>query len=237
MRIPSRPGPRPVVIGHRGAAALAPENSLESIQAALDAGVDGVELDVVLANRRLFVAHSLPELRRTSPTLDEALELLAERETLVILDVKGTGFEEHVVGALRQRDLVERSLVASFFPEVLLAARELEPSLSTGLSYPRDRGGAGEQGLPDAVVRTGLAGLRRALPFRIGRMLRAALADTAVLHHLVVSGALVERCRAADVPVLAWTVNDAAALRRVSRLGVAGVITDDPRIVPRAVNE
>jgi glycerophosphoryl diester phosphodiesterase len=224
-------------IGHRGAAALGPENSLESMRAALAAGVDGVELDVVFANGRLWVAHSLVELRRASPTLEEALEALSERDVLVVLDVKGVGFEAQVLAALKGRDRIGRTLFASFFPAALRAARALDPDVPTGLSYPHDRIGVGEGRVPEPFLRAGLAGLRRALPLRIAGMLRRAEADTAVLHHLVISAAVVERCRALEAPVFAWTVNDAAALRRVTRLGVDGVITDDPRIFPAGVEQ
>jgi len=223
---------RPLRIGHRGAAALAPANSLEGIEAALAEGADGVELDVILANRRLWLAHSLVELRQGSPTLEAGLALLAERDALVLLDVKGPGFERPVVDAVRAHDLIERTTVASFFPSVLRALRSLEPELRRGLSYPQDRLGAGAR-VPERVVRAGLAGLRRPLVFRISRMLRRVEASTAVLHHLVVSRALMARCRALEASVLVWTVNDAAALRRVERLGVDGIITDDPHLFDR----
>jgi glycerophosphoryl diester phosphodiesterase len=227
MKTFSRPGPRALVIGHRGAAALGEENSLGAIEAALAAGVDGVELDVVLANRRLWLAHSLVELRRASPTLDEGLAFLADREVLVVLDVKAPGFEEQVVAALKEHDLVDRALLSSFFPGVLRAVRQLEPSLKRGLSYPNDRTGLGTR-VPDAVVHAGLAALRGALAFRIARMLRSAEAEAAVLHHLVVSDRLTARCRELDAPVLAWTVNDGTAARRAERLRVDAIITDDP---------
>jgi glycerophosphoryl diester phosphodiesterase len=224
---------RPLHIGHRGAAALAPENSLEGIEAALAAGLDGVELDVVLANRRLWLAHSLVELRQTSPTLEQGLALLAEREGLVLLDLKGPGFEAEVVHALRRHDLLGRTLVASFYPRVLRAVRALEPELPRGLSYPPDRLGVGGRGVPAPLLRAGLAGLRRALVFRLARMLRGAGANAALLHHLVVSRPVVDRCRALEAPVFAWTVNDVAALRRVERLHVDGIVTDDPRLFGR----
>src|SRR5947209_20326439 len=52
-----RPGDAPLRIGHRGAAALAPENTLESFAKAIELGVDGVEFDVVPGARGLEIAH------------------------------------------------------------------------------------------------------------------------------------------------------------------------------------
>ena len=74
-------------IGHRGAAALAPENTLESIQAAIGHGVDLVEIDVVEERGRLRLAHDASSLTRASPSLEEALELLALRGTGGLLDL------------------------------------------------------------------------------------------------------------------------------------------------------
>jgi len=46
-----------------------------------------------------------------------------------------------------------------------------------------------------------------------------------------VSRAVVERCHASDVPVLAWTVETPEQVRRLDELGVDGVIADDPRLI------
>jgi glycerophosphoryl diester phosphodiesterase len=61
-------------------------------------------------------------------------------------------------------------------------------------------------------------------------MLARARASAAMLHHLVVSRAAVDRAHAGGAAVLAWTVDDEAALERVVAAGVDGVITNDPRI-------
>ena len=61
-------------------------------------------------------------------------------------------------------------------------------------------------------------------------MLAAADATAAMLHWQVVSRAVVERCHALGVPVLAWTVETREQVRRLDELGVDGVIADDPRI-------
>ena len=222
-------------IGHRGAATLAAENSLAAIEAALDAGVDGVELDVIRGpGGELVVAHSRRDRTAASPTLDEALGLLAGTGVLIDLDLKRPGFEVEAAAALRRHGVIERALVSSYFAGTLRAVRRLEPGLATGAAYQFDRTGHAERVAPARVVRAALGVMRGALPRRIGRMLRAAEADVAVLHHLVLSRPLLARCRALRVPVFAWTVNDPAALQRVLDLGVDGVISDDPRIFPAA---
>jgi glycerophosphoryl diester phosphodiesterase len=61
-------------------------------------------------------------------------------------------------------------------------------------------------------------------------MLAAAEANIAVLHVQVVNPAVVRRCHALGVPVLAWTAQTAEEVRRLDGFGVDGVIADDPRL-------
>ena len=84
---------RPLVVGHRGAAALARENSLEAVEAALRLGVDLVELDVVArADGSLAVAHDV-HAAAAAPSFDEALDLLAASRAGLLLDLKAPGIE------------------------------------------------------------------------------------------------------------------------------------------------
>jgi len=152
----------------------------------------------------------------------------------VLCDVKDAGHEAELLGLLHAHGVVQRTLVASFRPEILRAAAVHEPGVALARSHPDDRYGISER-LPGAAIDAGLGALRLALPYRIGRMLAGSGASVATLHHAVVSRTLVERCHARGAAVLAWTVNDAAALARVEALGVDGVITDDPRIFDEAV--
>lgn len=220
-------------IAHRGAAALAAENSLAAIEAGLAADIDLVEFDVVEVGGRLVVAHA-PELAvLDGPTLDDALELAKASRPDVGLDVdlKWHGFEERVVETIRRHGLVERTLISSCFAPSLRAVRKLEPRLATAFAYPFDRYGASERRIvPEALVRASLAGMKRALPARIQRMLLRAEADVATLHWLVISPRLVERCHAAGAAVWAWTVNDADVIESVAAAGVDGIISDDPRL-------
>jgi glycerophosphoryl diester phosphodiesterase len=215
-------------IGHRGAPALAPENTLESIAAAIEMGVDLVEIDVVSTHGVLRVAHSVSAVGERSPTFGEALDIVRESGAGVIVDVKPAGIEEAVVAELRGRELLRRAVFASFRPATARAVKALEPRLTTALSYPFDRAGIAERPAFQPLIRAGLAGVRRVLPARIGGMLRRAGADAATLHWALVSRALVERCHARDKAVLAWTVEDASALRAVLAAGVDGVVANDP---------
>jgi glycerophosphoryl diester phosphodiesterase len=219
-------------IGHRGAPALAPENTLESLAAAIDHGVDLVEIDVtaIAQTGALTLAHSLGQVTANSPSLGDALRFLAETRVGVIVDLKSVGSEAAVVQALREHNLIERSVVASFRPRSLRALKEIEPTLATGFSYPFDRAGIAERPGFQPLIRAGLAGLRRTLPLRVARLLARAGADAAVLHHALISFRLVQRCHAFGAAVLAWTVEDPQALRRVLDAGVDGVIANDPRL-------
>jgi glycerophosphoryl diester phosphodiesterase len=243
-------------IGHRGAPLLAPENTVRSIQRALELGVDLVEVDVVpLADGTLVLAHSddlfevshgaahgrvtnesLEELREVAPelpTLDEALAVVAESDAGVQLDVKTPGYEPALVDAVRRHGLLDRALVSSFHPEVLRLLGELEPALRRGLTYPADRRGVAGRRFVRPLVPGALRCLRAVLPRRLAGLLAGADASAAVLHYTVISGAVVRSAHAAGAQVLAWTVDDADLCAQLAALGVDGVITNDPGIFTR----
>jgi glycerophosphoryl diester phosphodiesterase len=245
-------------VGHRGAAAIEPENTLRSLARAVELGCDLVEFDVTeLADGTLVLAHSdnllevshgaargrvrtksLAALRQVAPelpTLDQALDLLAGLDRVGIqVDLKGAGFEDAVVGALRRHGLVERAVVSTFYAPSLLRLRKVEPSLARAITYPVDRYGLSQRRLLTPAALAAAAALRRALPHRLPGMLRRVDASATMLHYAVVSAVAVERARAYDAAVFAWTVDDERLLARMVAAGVDGVITNDPRIFASA---
>jgi len=245
----------PLRIGHRGAASLAPENTIASFRAAVAAGVDLVELDVLrLRGGDLVVAHStnlreishgaargragglaLAELRALCPdlpTLDEALSFFVDEasETGVHVDLKSRGAAEGVARALHGFGLAERTLASSVHAGALRRLRRLDPRIRTGISFPRERLGIGGRERLAPAVRSGLRALRPLAP-ALARVLHARAPGSAlVLHHELVSARVVERAHARNAPVVAWTVDTPEELARVDEAGVDAVVTNDPSI-------
>jgi glycerophosphoryl diester phosphodiesterase len=224
-----------VRVGHRGAAALAPENSLEAIEAAAASGADVVELDVLRrTGGGLAIAHG-PELPADAPALDDALELAGRLGLAVQVDVKLRGLEPGVVETLRRHGLLDRSFVSSFSLPILAAFAALEPGLPRSFTYPEDRLGVSGSRLLRPGVGPALAVLRALLPRRLPRWLRASGARAATLNWAVVTPAAVEVCHRLGAAVYVWTVNDPALARTLAENDVDGIITDDPRILPPGI--
>jgi glycerophosphoryl diester phosphodiesterase len=221
-----------LVIGHRGAAALAPENSLAAIDAAAACGADGVELDVV---QGLVVAHSR-EVAAGAPQLDDALRRAAGHGLRVQVDIKEDGLAAGVVAALRRHDLVERAFVSSPSKRILREFARADPALVRSLTYPRDRLGIGGRPAARPLVALGLRAHQALLPLVLRRLLRAAGASAATLDHRVASRAAIEVGHRAGAFVYAWTVNEPERATTLIESGIDGIITDDPRIVPAGIS-
>src|SRR5437764_305554 len=111
-----RTGPRRV--GHKGAAHIEPGNTLASFDAALRHDVDMIELDVLSEHTdgsgSLLVAHDYEDMRSRVPlSLQAALEHLAGPSFAGIeldVDLKIPGYERRVLQALREHELLERTL-------------------------------------------------------------------------------------------------------------------------------
>jgi glycerophosphoryl diester phosphodiesterase len=248
-----RRGARVLRIGHRGAAALGPENTLAAFRRAIEVGVDFVEFDVLdLADGTLVLAHSddllevshgvaagrvrplrLEELREVAPelpTLEQALEFFASVEVGLHADVKSVRHGREIAAALRRHGLVERAVASSFWTPALRDLRAEEPRLPVGITYPEDRRGLARRQLLAPLVPSAVAVLSRVLPRRLPRWLRSTGATVAMLHYAVLSRAAVARCHDSGAAVWAWTVNEPERLGRIVDLDVDGVISDDPRL-------
>ncbi|MCJ7438777.1 MAG: glycerophosphodiester phosphodiesterase [Acidimicrobiia bacterium] len=236
----ARPLARPLVLAHRGARTVAPENTLEAFSTALDQGAAGVELDVHRAADDGLVVHhdaealglgilaerSLVEIREARPdipTLGEVLDVC--RGSLVNVEIKNLPTDadydaadrvaEHVVELLDARDRRDDVLVSSFNLATVDRVRALEPSIPTGFLSMLDP----FEGIALCAER-GHGSLH---PFfaLLGQ-------DTAV--------PIVTRAREVDVAINVWTVNDEEEMVRLAAAGVAAIITDVPDVALRVLS-
>ncbi len=207
-------------IGHGGASAIAPANTLRSFEAALDVGVDMVEFDVRRWRGELLLAHTILDPWRGSRVrLHDALAHLSGprfREVDLNVDVKHAGFEQELLDGLRRAQLLDRTLLSSQVTAVLDRLRELEPRALTAISVG-GRLARRSQRWTDwrAQVLAGLAARRW---------------DALMAQHRLIDATLLDEVGARGAKLYAWTVNERAAIQSLQGLGVHGITTADPRL-------
>lgn len=207
-------------VGHGGAGALVRANTLESFDAALEHGVDMIEFDVRAQQGRIVLAHdAIDAVRRPCVRLEQALAHLADPRFDGIrlnVDVKQAGVEAGTLYALERFGLTDRALISSHLPLVLDRMRALDPSVRTGVSIGgrllrhRQRWGDWRVAVAEAVAH------RRF--------------DAVMANHRIVDASLVAAIRAHGGELFAWTVDDRKLVERLRRIGVSGVVSNDPRV-------
>lgn len=214
-----------LIIGHRGAAGLAPENTLPGFEKAVALGISAIELDVHFHDGHLWVIHddklerttngkgslqsySTAELRALDagngariPFLEEVIDLLPES---LLLNIELKGRETAApVAELLQRCRHSQLLVSSFSHSELRNFAELAPQVPIAPLFDRWRGD----------------------PVKIGQDFGSQYVN------LSARIASAERCAAineAGMKVLTYTVNDLSLASKLAGYGVAGIFTDYP---------
>lgn len=218
----------PLIIGHRGASAVAPENSMAAFVAAIEAGADGIEFDVRLSAdgvpviihddtlqrthglRRRVVDLTAEALRSVNvPSLRDLFELMSQNDLILCLEIKGSSPElaERCCELVREFSFEERVIVECFDLNVLKlinlkTAALFEPRIYT------------DQSLIDRALKVG--------------------ASVLALHHRLAKPSLVEKAKLAGLRVVVWTVDDPAWVTRAQSMGIEAVITNDPAMMIEA---
>jgi len=251
----------PLILGHRGASALAPENTLAAFARAIRDGADGIEFDVRLSRDRVPVVIHDATLKRTGK-VDRLVSDLPAGE-LSEIDV-GKWF------AGRDRDRAQ-SFAGEKLP-TLAQVFELFSS-NTGLLYIEMKCNPGEGSAlaaelvrlsrefqmasrvvvesfdldaiaqvkkNDLKIRTAaLFEPRLSRPFSTMRQLKMidhALevgADEIALHHTLAGPRIVEKAARKGLEIVVWTVDKPQWIRRARQLGIKALIANDPGVMVR----
>lgn len=221
-------------VGHKGADLIAPGNTRESFDRALEAGVDMIEFDVLrLRDGSLVLAHDWADAaERDCLTLAEGLDIFCSEAYAGIdldVDLKLRDYEREVVEALIERGLEDRSMISTFFTESLSVIGKLAPELRRGWSVPKARRDYTRSVLAPGAYAL-LRVMRSRLPGKGAMALRAGRCEALMVHWLLASPELVEAVHGAQGQVYVWTVDDPQRIALLDEQGVDGVITNDPRL-------
>lgn len=219
-----------IITGHRGAAKLEPENTLRSIQKAIDLGVDQIEIDVHLTrDGHLVVIHDMTVDRTTNghgavadltlqeikqldagkgeriPTLQEVIDGVRGKVILQI-ELKGPGTAEPVVRAVEQNGIADEVVLTSFVHDRLREAHQLNPKISLGALWSKPPEDACEQ-----AIEMGAEALH--------------------IQHQHIDAALVQKAHAAGLKIRAWNPDTIEEMQRVIDLGVDAVGSNRPDLL------
>jgi glycerophosphoryl diester phosphodiesterase len=215
-------------IGHRGARAYEPENTLRSFQKALELGVDAVEFDVrSTKDGTIVVIHddkvdrttngkglvkelTLKEIKQFNtakdqkiPTLEETLDYV-DKKAKMLIELKETGFEEELLKLVSQRGLEENVIIVSFLEEALRIVRELNDKVETGLIYSKHKNP-----------------VKAALDLKANWLLPL---------YRFTHSADVKKAHENGLKVIVWTINTPEEAEEYAKKGVDGIASDKPDI-------
>ncbi len=223
-----------LIIGHRGASAKYPENTIEAFLGARELGADWVELDVhqtsdgklavnhdaELADGQSIAATASGDLPDSIPLLEAAIEACGEMGVNIEIknDPASASFDpEHtmapaVVSLARELLPPGKRLVSSFDMGAINAVRDLDPTMSTALLTNDDVG-------PEVSIG------------RVSAHSHGAINPG----DQIVTPRFVSAAIEAELDVYVWTVDDPERMVELAELGVAGIITNVPDIAAIAL--
>jgi glycerophosphoryl diester phosphodiesterase len=257
------PTNNPLIIAHRGASVVAPENTLAAFALAMESGADGIELDVRLSRDGVPVVIHDATLRRTGLCEEGVARMTAKQ--LGKADA-GTWFNR--AHPKRAREEYSRECVPTL-AQVFRLFQDRDARLYVEMKFGADEGFADltqavarlikEHKLHsrvvvvsfdlaaisqikqvDPVIRTGALFEPKsdlATVVRKQRMIDAAIdrgANEILLHRSIATRSAVRLAIENDLPVVAWTVDDPKWIGRARRLGIHALITNKPALMTAA---
>lgn len=218
-----------MIIGHRGAAGLAPENTLEALEAGYEAGADMLEFDIRMTKDKVLVLIHDSSLLRThgklsfisrvtyTQLLDKSngdvtrLEEVLDRyfgKIMLCIELKGRGTGKELVKLLNKLYLFDaedwqKILIASFKSIELTAVRKLSSHAQ-------------------------LAQLHRENPFTFVATNRALNLSAVGFHRHYANRLAVEIAKKSDLFPYIYTLDRPELLSTYEKIGIEGIVTNFP---------
>lgn len=232
LLIPHHPIVKPVPISHRGAAGISPENTLVSVQSAINLGAVFIEVDVQRTRDNVLVLLHDKRIDRTTnssgtlssldwaeveaanpdypvPTLTALFELIKPTRTILVLELKHPGLypgiEAEVLALIDEYELENQVIVVSFDLKSLERVAQINPDIETGQLYIQG--------------------------FYMPRARTSSLVEVFWLMPLV-DPTFVWRQHQANRRVWVWTVDNQLLMKLLLWLGVDGITTNYPQRWP-----
>ena len=227
----------PLIIGHRGASAVSPENTMAAFCEAIAAGSDGIEFDVRLTRDGVPIIIHDNTLRRTTglphrvadltwselenlnagvPSLEQLFTLFEANDLLLFLEMKVDSAAEHLPLAEACSKLIDefsfkqRVFVECFDLKALAIIKNIDSEIKTAALFQ------------PTLSRPSLADQR------IIDRAKAIKASALALHYRLARESLVNKAFDAELRVAVWTVDDPVWIARARSLGIEALITNDP---------
>ena len=231
------------IYAHRGARAIAPENTLPAFQAALDVGAAGIELDVQCSqDGELVVMHDFSVDRTTNGSGKVADFTVAELRLLdagsyFAPDFAGTRIPTlgEVIDAAGDQIGLNIELKASG-PPARLVERTLAVIDAKGFSGRCVISSLSYDALAEVRERTRTIPIGYIMAKAVGRPTRLDV-DFLSVQESLATRKLVRNAHRAGMQVHVWTVNSAESFDRMIDAGVDNVITDRPEALRARLGE
>ena len=218
-----------IKVGHRGARAYEPENTVRSFRKAIELGVEAVELDVRKTKDDEIVVIHDADIKKTTngtglvsdltpqqiksfsadknekiPMLEEALDFL-DKKVKIFIELKEAGIEEKVLSIIKKKGVQKNVVVVSFLEDALRRVRELDPEIETGLIYAEHKN-----------------------PVKAALELKA---QWLLAFYKFTHTANVQKAHENGLKILVWTVNTPEEVAEMTKKGVDGIASDKPDIL------
>lgn len=225
-----------LVIAHRGASALEPENTLRAFAKAHELGADGIELDIFLTkDGHIVVTHdantkrlarvnktveisTLADLKKLDfgkgekiPMLEEVFRDFLDKFSVINVEIKSTGLrnngiESKLADLVKKYDAINKILVSSFNPVNLYRFKKCLPTANIGF----------------------LCCTSQSVLIRNRWMLHLLKPNTLNLDKNLFKRPLANAFFRLDLPKWVWTVNSSKGMAFWLKMGMSAIITNEP---------